>query len=202
MSTRSRSSPGFHLSYLLTLNRLSKSRRKRPVPEGWATGDAISAYKPAGSTDPLFSGANVLSVNSSGDSALVQTSEGTVGVFSLPQKQVLHTLETGGAVTDALWAGEKAVVASSTGSVTAFESGKEVASFKSHAGAVTGLALHATGDIVGSVGADKSYVLYDLTTNAVIMQNFSDTCQYSAQTCTWTPADILLFSPFVGAFPP
>ncbi|KAL4802157.1 hypothetical protein BDV18DRAFT_167033 [Aspergillus unguis] len=160
---------------------LSKSRRKRPVPEGWATGDAISAYKPTESTDPIFPGGKTLSVNSSGDAALVQTAEGAVGVFSLPQKQVLQTLQTNGPVTAAIWAGEKVVVAASTGTVKVFGEGQEVASFNSHAGAATGLALHATGDIVASVGADKSYVLYDLTTNTVINQNFSDASLLSVQ---------------------
>ncbi|KAL4782239.1 WD40-repeat-containing domain protein [Aspergillus varians] len=160
---------------------LSKSRRKRPVPEGWATSEAISAYKPAESTDPLYPGGKVLSVNSSGDLALVETAEAAVGVFSLSQRQNIHTLQTNGPVTDAIWAGEKAVIASSTGSVQVFESGKEIANFNSHAGAATGLALHATGDIVASVGSDKSYVLYDLTTNVVIVQNFSDASLLSVQ---------------------
>ncbi|KAL4920565.1 WD40-repeat-containing domain protein [Aspergillus aurantiobrunneus] len=160
---------------------LSKTRRKRPVPEGWATSEAISAYKPTETTDPIYPGGKTLSVNSSGDSALAETAEGVVGIFSLSQKQVLHTLQINGPITDAIWAGEKAVIASSTGSVKVFESGKEVANFSSHAGVATGLALHATGDIVASVGADKSYVLYDLTTNAVIMQNFSDASLLSVQ---------------------
>ncbi|KAL4936666.1 hypothetical protein BDV06DRAFT_204577 [Aspergillus oleicola] len=160
---------------------LSKSRRKRPVPQGWATSEAISAYRPIENTDPIYLGGKALSVNSAGDSALVETAEGAVGVFSLSQKQVLHTLQTNGPVTDALWAGAKAVVASSTGSVKVFEGGNEVASFNSHAGAATSLALHATGDIVASVGVDKSYVLYDLTTNAVIGQNFSDASLLSVQ---------------------
>ncbi|KAL5046106.1 hypothetical protein BDW71DRAFT_182826 [Aspergillus fruticulosus] len=160
---------------------LSKTRRKRPVPEGWATGESISAYKPTESTDALYPGGKTLSVNESGDLILVETAEGVVGVFSLFQKQVLHTLQTNGPVTKALWAGEKAVVASSTGSVKLFESGKEIASFNSHAGAATGLAMHATGDIVASVGEDKSYVLYDLTTNAVILQNFSNASLLSVQ---------------------
>ncbi|CEL03494.1 WD40-repeat-containing domain protein [Aspergillus pseudodeflectus] len=160
---------------------LSKTRRKRPIPEGWATAEAISAYKPSESTDPIFPGGKTLSVNSAGDSALVETAEGVVGVFSLSQKQVLHSLQANGPVIDAIWAGEKAVVASATGAVKVFEGGNEVASFNSHAGAATGLALHATGDIVASVGADKSYVLYDLTTNAVIGQNFSDASLLSVQ---------------------
>ncbi|KAL2865117.1 WD repeat PRP19 family protein [Aspergillus lucknowensis] len=160
---------------------LSKTRRKRPIPEGWATSEAISAYKPVENTDPVFPGGKTLSVDSSGDSALVETAEGVVGVFSLSQKQVVHSLQTNGPVTYAIWAGGKAVVASVTGSVRVFEGGQEVANFNSHAGAATGLALHATGDIVASVGADKSYVLYDLTTNAVITQNFSDASLLSVQ---------------------
>ncbi|KKK27348.1 hypothetical protein P175DRAFT_0507063 [Aspergillus ochraceoroseus IBT 24754] len=153
---------------------LSKTRRKRPVPEGWATSDAISAYTPAESTGPLYPGGRTLSLNASGELALVGDANGVVGVYSIAQKEVLHNLQVNGPVTDATWAGEKAIVASSTGSVKVFENGNEVANFTSHAGAATGLAVHATGDIVASVGADKSYVLYDLTANSVIMQNFSD----------------------------
>ncbi|KAE8380890.1 WD40-repeat-containing domain protein [Aspergillus bertholletiae] len=153
---------------------LSKTRRKRAVPEGWATSDAISTYKPAQSTEPLYPGGKALSVNASGELALVGGADGVVGVYSLPQKQVVQSLQSNGPVTDAVWAGDKAVVASSTGSVKVFENGNEVADFSSHAGAATALALHPTGDIVASVGADKSYVLYDLTTNSVITQIFSD----------------------------
>ncbi|KAL5343213.1 WD40-repeat-containing domain protein [Aspergillus crustosus] len=160
---------------------LSKSRRKRPIPETWATGEEISAYKPTESTDSLYPGGKALSINSSGDSALVEVAEGVVGVFSLSQKQVIHTLQSNGAITNAIWAGEKAVVASSTGLVKVFEGGNEVASFDIHAGAATDLALHATGDIVASVGVDKSYVLYDLTSNAIISQNFSDASLLSVQ---------------------
>lgn len=153
---------------------LSKTRRKRPVPEGWATSDEISTYKPAQSSEPLYPGGKALSVNASGDLALVGGADGAVGVYSLSQKQVVQSLQAVGPVTDAVWASDKAVIASSTGSVKVFENGNEVAEFKSHAGAATALAVHATGDIVASVGADKSYVLYDLTTSSVITQIFSD----------------------------
>ncbi|KAF9891790.1 hypothetical protein FE257_003271 [Aspergillus nanangensis] len=153
---------------------LSKGRRKRPVPENWATSDSISTYKPAENAKVLPSGGTTLSVNSTGDVALVGGAEAVVGVFSLSQKQILQQLQIDGPVTDAVWAGDKAVVASSTGSVKVFENGSETASFSSHAGAATALAVHPTGDIVASVGADKSYVLYDLTSNSVITQTFTD----------------------------
>lgn len=106
--------------------------------------------------------------------ALVGGVDGVVGIYSLTQKGVVQNLKTDGPVTDATWAGNKAVVGSATGSVKVFENGNEVASFASHAGEVTGVTVHATGDIVASVGVDKSYVLYDLSTNTVITQVFSD----------------------------
>lgn len=77
-------------------------------------------------------------------------------------------------MTDATWAGDKAVVGSATGSVKIFEQGNEVASFAAHGGEVTGVAVHASGHIVASVGVDKSYVLYDLISNTAITQIWSD----------------------------
>ncbi|RMJ28604.1 cell cycle control protein [Aspergillus sp. HF37] len=153
---------------------LSKTRRKRPVPEGWATAEAISAYQPSESSKPLYPGSKILSVNPSGELALVGGTDGAVGVYSLPQRDVIYTLQTDGPVTDAVWASEKPVICSSTGSVNVFEKDNQAAGFSTHAGAATALAVHPTGDIIASAGTDKSYVLYDLATNSVITQIFSD----------------------------
>ncbi|CAG7978111.1 unnamed protein product [Penicillium salamii] len=152
---------------------LSKTRRKRAIPENWASSETISSFKPTETTEALYPGGRALSVNSTGELALVGGLDGVVGVYSLAQKSVVQTLNTDGPVTDAKWAGEKAVVGSATGSVKVFENGSEVASFKAHAGEVTAVAVHATGDIVASVGVDKSYVLYDLATNTVTSQIFT-----------------------------
>lgn len=109
-----------------------------------------------------------------GDLALVGGVDGVAGVYSLSKQQVVQTLKAGGPVTDAVWAGNKAIVASATGAVKVFENGTEIANFTSHAGEVTALAVHPAGDIIGSVGVDKSYVLYDLTTSSPVTQIFSD----------------------------
>ena len=61
------------------LRSLSKTRRKRPVPEGWATAEAISAYQPTETSKPLYPGSKVLSVNSSGELALVGGTEVSLG---------------------------------------------------------------------------------------------------------------------------
>ncbi|KAJ5800099.1 uncharacterized protein N7518_002167 [Penicillium psychrosexuale] len=153
---------------------LSKTRRKRAVPEGWASSEAISTFKPSEVSEPLYPGGRALSINPTGDLVLVGGVDGVAGVYSLSQKSVVQTLKTDGPVIDATWAGNKAVVASSTGSVKVFENGAEVASFASHSGEVTAVTVHATGDIAASVGVDKSYVLYDLATNTVVSQIFCD----------------------------
>jgi hypothetical protein len=54
------------------------------------------------------------------------------------------------------------------------DAGQSVASFTNHAGAATGLALHPCGDLLVSVGVDKSFVYYDLEKLTVISQVYTD----------------------------
>ncbi|KAK2767062.1 hypothetical protein FQN54_006380 [Arachnomyces sp. PD_36] len=158
-----------------TQEKMSKTRRKRPVPEDWATGESIQAFQPSETSNPVSTGGKSLSVDSSGDLALVGGSDGSANVYSLSQKQVVRTLKgKGGSVTDSVWVGDKAAVAASTGAVRIYENEAEIAEFDSHAGEATALAVHPTGDILASVGVDKSYVLYDLTTASTITQIFTD----------------------------
>ncbi|OKL58031.1 hypothetical protein UA08_06582 [Talaromyces atroroseus] len=160
---------------------LSKSRSKRPIPENWATGEAIQLYKPTVSSEPLYPGGKSLSVDSTGELALVGGVDGIAGIYSTSKQQIVQTLKVDGPVTGAAFAGTTAVVASATGSVKFFNQGAESASFDSHAGEVTAVTVHPTGDIVGSVGVDKSYVLYDLTTSSVVAQIYGNASLLSAK---------------------
>ena len=117
-----------------------------------------------------------MSINSTGELALVGGADGVAGVYSLTENRVLEVLKgDSGPITDTVWVGSKAAIATSKGAVKVFEGGSEIASFNTHAGEATALAVHPTGDILASVGADKSYVLYDLTNSTVVAQIFSDT---------------------------
>ena len=111
-----------------------------------------------------------MSVDASGDLALLGGRDGTAGVFSISQNKLVQEFPVGSPVTEALWAGSKAIVGTSSGVVKVFENGVEVSSFSGHAGAVTALALHPSGDILASVGVDKNYVFYDLTSFAQVLQ--------------------------------
>lgn len=88
-----------------------------------------------------------------------------------------NALKIGGSVLDAVFYGKDAVVASSSGAVKVYSGKKESASFTSHAGAATGLALHPTGDILASVGVDKSFVFYDLVGGNAVTQVYTDSCK-------------------------
>ncbi|KEQ94491.1 hypothetical protein AUEXF2481DRAFT_5974 [Aureobasidium subglaciale EXF-2481] len=154
---------------------LSSTRRKRPTPEGWATPDSLQAMQSTQNSEPLYPGGRSIAVNETGELALVGGSDGVVGVYSVSQGQVVQTLKCGGgSVTDAVWCGNKPIVALSTGAVKVFDNGAETASFDRHAGAANALALHPCGDILASVGVDKSYVLYDLQSLQPITQVSTD----------------------------
>ena len=80
---------------------------------------------------------------------------------------------------DGTWYGNKPVVSLSTGAVKIFDSGKELANFSQHAGAAITLAMHPCGDILASVGADKSFILYDLQTLKPVTQQYTDAGKWS-----------------------
>ncbi|KAI9747036.1 MAG: hypothetical protein M1835_002250 [Candelina submexicana] len=154
-----------------TQEKLSKTRRKRAVPEDWATAESIRSYRPFVKSEPLFKGSKSVAIDSTGDLALAGGEDGNVGVYSISQRAVIQTLQNGnGGVTDTLWWAGKAVISTTDGSVKIFDNGSEVASLRSHSGEITSLALHPSGEILASVGVDKSYVLYDLSELNAITQ--------------------------------
>ena len=145
------------------------------MPDDWATPDTLQNFKLRNQSEPLYPGSRSIALNATGESVLLGGSDGAAGVYSITEKQVTQTLKgRNGSVTDGLWAGNRAIIARSSGVVQVFENGSEISHFSSHAGGVTALALHPSGDILASVGVDQSYVLYDLTSLAPATQIFTD----------------------------
>jgi pre-mRNA-processing factor 19 len=81
------------------------------------------------------------------------------------------------------------VVATASGAVKIFENGKEIAQLGSHAGAATSVALHPTGDILASGGADKQFMFYDLTNFKTVTKVYTE----AEITCCAFHVDGLLF---------
>lgn len=132
-------------------------------------------FQPVEKSKSLFPGARSLSTDESGDLVLLGGDNGVAGVYSASQNEIVQELEVGsGAVTDAIWAGGRAIISTSSGVIKVFENGAEVSSFSGHRGKVTALALHPSGDILASVGTDRSYILYDLVTYTQATQVYTD----------------------------
>ncbi|KAL8963696.1 MAG: hypothetical protein Q9193_000064 [Seirophora villosa] len=164
-----------------TQEQLSKTRRKRAVPDGWVTSDALNSFAPIEKSKVLYGGSRSFAVNTRGDSALLGGTDGRVGIYSMSDKAIVQEMNAGnGSVTDAVWIGDRVAASTSTGNVKIWENGTEVATFSSHAGEVTALALHPSGDILASVGVDKSYIFYDLTTNIIATQILTDSALTTA----------------------
>ena len=72
-------------------------------------------------------------------------------------------IKTGTGISDGLlWDGH-AVLGLADGTVAAYTGSKQAFSYSVHAGAVKALSLHPEGNLLASVGEDKSYILYDLS---------------------------------------
>ncbi|KAF1957823.1 Prp19-domain-containing protein [Byssothecium circinans] len=172
-----------------TQQRLFTTRRKRPIPDGWATGDTVSTFDLASSTEPLYPGSTDVSMDDSGDLALFGGTDGVAGVYSVSQSKVVHVLKCGSPVTATTWWGSKAVVATSAGTVKIFEGADEVGEVGSHAGAVTSISLHPSGAILASAGVDKRFAFHDLQTFKTVSTVYSE----AEITCCDFHVDGLLF---------
>jgi pre-mRNA-processing factor 19 len=150
------------------------------VPQDWANPETIQSFMPIETSEALYPGANSIAIDTSGDLALVGGTDGTAGLYSISQKKLVQVLNgDSGAIIDTIWWGNRAVFSTSSGRVKIFDiNGTEVATFNSHAGKVTALALHPSGEILASVGVDKSYVLYDLSSLKPVSQVFTDSGIY------------------------
>ena len=131
---------------------------------------AIQTFEPAGTSKPVLPGPHNITVDGSGDLALLGGSDGNAAVYSVSQNKVVQGITVGNPVTDALWAGSRIIFATSAGSVKVFEADTEIVSISAHAGAVTALALHPSGEILSSVGIDKTFAFYDLSTTDKVLQ--------------------------------
>ncbi|KAI1865953.1 uncharacterized protein JN550_007931 [Neoarthrinium moseri] len=165
-----------------TQAKLSKSRKKRPVPEGWATAEDVSSFAVATESAVPVEQPTTLALEEG--YAAVGGLKGDVAIYSVAADKVERSLQVNEPVTDSIWTGAKVVFSTTKGSVKVFESGSEVASFSDHAGPATGLAIHPSGDILASVGADKSFAFYDLVNLKRVSRAFTDS---SLMTCAFHP---------------
>ncbi|KAF2438350.1 Prp19-domain-containing protein [Karstenula rhodostoma CBS 690.94] len=172
-----------------TQQELFKTRRKRPIPDGWATGDDVSAFDVTSASEPLYPGSAAVSIDASGDLALFGGADGVAGVYSLSQQKLVHALKAGSAVTTTTWWGVKAVVGTSAGTVKIFEDGNEIAQLGSHAGAVSSVSLHPSGAILATAGVDKRFIFHDLSTFKPVSEVYTE----AEITCSDFHVDGLLF---------
>lgn len=155
-----------------TLERLSKSRRKRPMPAEWADVETIRELKPASKSEPICPGSNYLAFDEATDLAIIGGLAGVINIFSLRENKVHQSFDVSSVITSAIWHGSQAIVSTSSGEVKIL--GTDGTSFQSHSGSATCLALHPCGTILASAGVDKSFVLYDLEKNKPINQVYTD----------------------------
>ena len=162
--------------------RLAKTRRKRPVPDGWATAEEIQSFKPKQRTASNYQGSTAIAVDTAGDFALLGGNNQAAGFYAISDGKFVDEMTVdAGAVTAVVWAGARAVVGTQQGTVLIVEAGSQAARFQSHDGAVVALSTHPSGELLASVGVDKSYVFYDLSSNTQAAKIFANTGMPAAE---------------------
>ena len=157
------------------VSRLSKTRRKRDIPEDWATNDALRALEAEPLRSLELADPTCMALDKSGDKVLVGTKSGNAKVVSLSKEDAVRTLGSfKGAITAVLWCGTSCVLASSTGSLQVYDEEREIFSISQHSDAITALAIHPSGRILASVGLDMSLIFYDLSKAVPVAQVFTD----------------------------
>lgn len=162
------------IANLFPFCRLSKGRKKRAVPGGWATSDEISSFSQLSAGKVELQPSSLALDGDAGDNAAIGSVQGDVAVYSLKEGKTERTLHIGEHVTGSIWTDNKVIFSTLKGSVKVFADGSEVASFKEHAGPVTAISLHPGRDIVASVGLDKSFVFYSLNALARVSRMYTD----------------------------
>lgn len=125
----------------------------------------------------LAPGSKALAVDTSGTLALVGGADGNGVVYSFAGQETTYVLQVGsGTINDSICFTDReplSILAMSTGEVKTFCQDRETAVLKSHAGPVTAIALHPCGELLGSVGDDKSFIFYDLVNEVMISQVYT-----------------------------
>jgi pre-mRNA-processing factor 19 len=155
-----------HEIFLSDLLRLSSTRRKRPVPKGWITAQDIESFeesKPEWARSKAYKKCATLAEDGGEEAqTIVYGNEDGTAVIHRTDGPVFE-VNCGSRITDSLVWDSKPIFSCADGSIRIFEDGAEVRAYNVHAGAATGLALHPCGTLLASVGSDRSYVLYDLS---------------------------------------
>ncbi|KAF2762752.1 cell cycle control protein [Pseudovirgaria hyperparasitica] len=153
---------------------LSGTRKKRPVPPDWATAEDVQSLDSTQATEPLYPGGTTLALDSAGELAIIGGNNGVAGIYSTTKREIVETIDVGAPVTAAAWWGSRPVVGTSTGAIDVFDGGKSIGKLGSHAGRVTSLSLHPSGNIMASTGVDKIVAFYDLSSLKIASQIYTD----------------------------
>lgn len=166
---------------------LSQGRRRRPIPEGWISPDEISSLNPETSNSLPVPEATSIAIE--GAYAAIGGLKGQAAVYSIEADQLERQVQVEEPIIDTLWKGSKVIFASYSGAVKVFEAGSEAAQATEHAGPATALSVHPGGQILASVGSDKSVVFYELETLRRVSRAYADSALTS---CAFHPDGHLL----------
>jgi len=186
-----------------TSKTLSKGRKKRAVPEGHASAEAVASYSNKDS-HPIHGASKpgILCVDIDGKNQdMVATGgvDGAAMLFNKATKKVVATLSGHKKkVTSVLFHPSNDVVLSTSADKTArvwASSGGEYATAAQilcHKGDVTGATIHATADYFVTSSLDNTWGFHDISTGATIVQKVDEEVQKGFTSAMFHPDGLIL----------
>lgn len=176
---------------LTRTNSLSAGRRKRSVPDDYATVDRVKKVKPAKPSSPLVSaGSTAFAITNSGHVVLAGSLDGGASVYSIRKQKSMYEFSTGkigvSSVANIDYEEEEsnnaALFGLENGIIKMYHGETPVTTIKGHTGPVASLAVHPSHDIAASVGEDQRVVMYDLK-NGKGIEKIKDMTISTSESC-------------------
>lgn len=146
---------------------LSKTRRKRPVPEDWAAPDEVASFKVQKISDSANPVSKFLSIDDGSNRLLHAAGQasGSAAVFSLEQKDNIEnfTSHQDGEISGGIFTNDNSIaVGTTTGAIGVLDrtDGSLDISRIPHSGEVTSVSMHPSGKFFASTSLDKSYIFF------------------------------------------
>ena len=120
-----------------------------------------------------------LALDQTGNYAFLGGTDGSACIYSFPKQETVRMFDVGdSAINDLIslesGSGLRCAAASADGSVRIFENDTNIDEYSAHFGNVSALSAHPAGELIASVGEDKSFVMYSIIQKKVLSQVYTD----------------------------
>lgn len=138
----------------------------------------IRSYRPSQPTRLVSAGSHALAAGKDPNFAFCGGLDGEACIYSFPKQETVRVIQAGAVGINDIVSLESAsglrfVIATAAGEIKMFDNETELCGHTAHSGAAEAVSMHPCQELLGSVGADKSFAMYDVKAKEVLTQVYT-----------------------------